>query len=188
MLCEKLTLQTGICAVLEERYPYIFINNLYLTYFENLYTLFSFLYACNYNVSPLCDQLITLSFHPSHFSLKDAHLTGHFLRHSSLNHLTYSPHYSFLTYTSYYIELSTNLIKILKATNLTFPFYHILLVMASQLYSLKYLLFQHSPSLHICEFPCYYSSSLLHFHIFTCVGSQPVAHMDQGYSWEANWS
>lgn len=41
----------------------------------------------------------TLPFTHLISALKDAHLTRHFLRHNSLNHLTYLPHCRFLTYT-----------------------------------------------------------------------------------------
>lgn len=58
---------------------------------------------------------------------------------SSLNCFTYSPHYRFLTYMSYYIELFMNLIKIPEGTYLIVLFYLMHPVTTSQLHiSLKY--------------------------------------------------
>lgn len=100
----------------------------------------SFFYASNYTSSPLCDQLITvflspISFHPWRMPiLQDPSWD------SSLNYFTYSPHYSFLTYMSYYIELFMNLIKILEGTYLTILLYLMHPVTASQIHILlKYL-------------------------------------------------
>lgn len=111
----------------------------YLTYFENLYTLPSFFYASNYTASPLCDQLITLFLSPISFQPWRMPILQDTSWDSSLNHLTYSPHYNFLTYMSYYIELFMNLIKILEDTYLIAPFYLMHPVTTPQIHiSLKY--------------------------------------------------
>lgn len=112
---------------------------LYLTYFENLYTLPSFFYASNYTASPSYDQLITLFLLPISFQPWRMPILQETSWDNSLSHLTYSLHYNFLTYMSYYIELLMNLIKTLEGTYLTTRIHHMHPATIPQIYiSLKY--------------------------------------------------
>ena len=113
----------------------------YILHIWKIYILFpSFFYTSNYTASPLCDQLITLFLSPISFQPWRMPILQDTSWDSSLNHLTYSLHYRFLTYTSYYIELFMNLIKILEGTYLTILFSLMHSITASQLHiSVKYL-------------------------------------------------
>lgn len=112
---------------------------LYLTYFENLYTLPSFFYASNYTASPSYDQLITLFLLPISFQPWRMPILQETSWDNSLSHLTYSLHYNFLTYMSYYIELLMNLIKTLEGTYLTTRIHHMHPAPIPQIHiSLKY--------------------------------------------------